>query len=103
MSKLRHRVMLAVVVACGISTIFSVDRNYRPIARIDPSQELTKFAGSSQESTVPAEPILDGSGTADGRIPRPEMLSAPGPYDGPTLVRPAVVGSMVLSSSSSMP
>ena len=59
MAKLRHFVMLAVVIACGVGTIFSADRNYRPIARIDPSQELTKFAGSSQESTVPAEP-LDG-------------------------------------------
>ncbi len=59
MFKLRHRVMLAVVVACGISTIFSVDRNYRPIARIDPSQEPTKFAGSPQEPIVPAEPLDD--------------------------------------------
>ena len=59
MSKLWHLVMLAVVVACGISTIFSVDRNYRPIARIDPSQEPTKFAGSPQEPIVPAEPLDD--------------------------------------------
>jgi hypothetical protein len=59
MAKLRHFVMLAVVVACGVGTIFSDDRNDRPIARIDPSQELTKFAGSSQKSSVPAEP-LDG-------------------------------------------
>ncbi len=59
MAKLRHFVMLAVVIACGVGAIFSADRNYRPIARIDSSQELTKFAGSSQESTVPAEP-LDG-------------------------------------------
>ncbi len=59
MAKLRHFVMLAVVIACGVGTIFSADRSYRPIARIDPSQELTKFAGSSQESTVPAEPLDD--------------------------------------------
>ena len=57
MAKLRHFVMLAVVIACGVGTIFSADRNYRPIARIDPSQELTKFAGSSRESIVPAEPL----------------------------------------------
>ena len=59
MAKLRHFVMLAVVIACGVGTIFSADRNYRPIARIDPPQELIKFAGSAQESTVPPEP-LDG-------------------------------------------
>jgi hypothetical protein len=59
MSRLRLLVMSAVVVACGVGTFFSADRNYRPIARIDSSQKLTKFAGSSQESTVPAEP-LDG-------------------------------------------
>jgi hypothetical protein len=59
MSKLRHFVMLAVVVSCGISTIFSVDRKYRPIARIDPSQEPTQFAGSPQEPIVPAEPLDD--------------------------------------------
>jgi hypothetical protein len=59
MFKLRHRVMLAVVVASGICTIFSVDRNYRPIARIDPSQEPTKSAGLPQESIVPAEPLDD--------------------------------------------
>jgi len=59
MSKLRHLVMLAVVVACGTGTIFSVDRKYRPIARIDPSQELTQFAGSPQEPIVPAEPLDD--------------------------------------------
>ena len=59
MCKLRHLVMLAVVVACGIGTTFSVDRSYRPIARIGPSQEPTKFAGSSQESIVPAEPLDD--------------------------------------------
>ena len=59
MAKLGLFVMLAVVISCGISTIFSADRNDRPITRIDPSQELTKFAGSSQDSTVPAEP-LDG-------------------------------------------
>jgi hypothetical protein len=59
MSKLRHLVMLAVVVACGISTIFSVDRNYRPIARIDPSEGPTQFAGSPQEPIVPAEPRDD--------------------------------------------
>jgi hypothetical protein len=58
-SKLWHLVMLAVVVACGVGTIFSADRNYRPIARIDPSQELTKFAGSSREPIVPAEPLDD--------------------------------------------
>jgi hypothetical protein len=57
MSKLRHLVMLAVVVACGISTFFSVDRSYRPIARIDPSQELTQFAPSPQEPIVPAKPL----------------------------------------------
>jgi hypothetical protein len=59
MAKLRHFVMLAVVVTCGIGTAFSVDRSYRPIARIDPSQELTKFAGSSRESIVPVEPLDD--------------------------------------------
>ncbi len=59
MFKLRHRVMLVVVVASWISTIFSVDRNYRPIARIDPSQEPTQFAGSPQEPIVPAEPPDD--------------------------------------------
>jgi hypothetical protein len=59
MAKLRHFVMLAVAIACGVGTIFSADRNYRPIARIDPSQELTKFAGSSQESIVPVEPLDD--------------------------------------------
>ncbi len=59
MARLGLCVMLAVVIACGVGTIFSADRNDRPIARIDPPQELTKFAGSSQESTVPAEP-LDG-------------------------------------------
>src|SRR6516165_5453281 len=58
MCKLRQLVMM-VVVTCGVGTIFSADRSYRPIARIDPSQELTKFAGSSQESTVPAEPLDD--------------------------------------------
>jgi hypothetical protein len=51
--------MLAVVVACGIGAIFSVDRNYRPIARIDPSQEPTQFAGSPREPIVPAEPLDD--------------------------------------------
>ncbi len=59
MAKLRHFVLLAVVIACGVGTIFSVDRNYRPIARIDPSQEPTQFAGSPQESIVPAEPPDD--------------------------------------------
>jgi hypothetical protein len=59
MFKLRHRLMLTVVVASGMSTILSVDRNYRPIARIDPSQEPTTFAGSPQESIVPAEPLVD--------------------------------------------
>ncbi len=55
MAKLRHFVTLAVVIACGVGTIFSADRNHRPIARIDPSQELTKLAGSSQDPAVPAE------------------------------------------------
>jgi cold shock CspA family protein len=59
MSKLRHRVMLAVVVACGICTVFSVDRNYRPIAQIDPSQGPTEFAGLPQEPIVPSEPCDD--------------------------------------------
>ncbi len=59
MSKLWHLVMVAVVAACGIGTIFSVDRKYRPIARIDPSQELTQFARSPQEPIVPAEPLDD--------------------------------------------
>jgi hypothetical protein len=49
--------MLAVVVACGFGTISSADRNYRPIARIDPSQEPTQFAGSPREPIVPAEPL----------------------------------------------
>jgi hypothetical protein len=57
MSKLFHVLMLAVVVACGIGTIFSVGRNYRPIARIDPSQEPTQFSGSPREPIVPAEPL----------------------------------------------
>ncbi len=57
MSKLWHVVMLAFVVACGISTIFSGDRNDRPTARIDPSQRPTRFAGSPQERTVPAKPL----------------------------------------------
>ena len=59
-------VMLAIVIACGVGTIFSVDRNDRPIARIDPSQELTKFAGSSQKSTMSAE-LLDGVRKAELR------------------------------------
>ena len=59
MSKLRHVVMLAVVVASGICAISSVDRNYRPIARIDPSQEPTESVGSPQEPIVPAKPIDD--------------------------------------------
>ena len=59
MSKLRYLVMLAVVVACGMSTLFPVDRNYRPIARIDPSQESTAYDGSPQEPIVPAVPLDD--------------------------------------------
>jgi hypothetical protein len=59
MYKFLRSVMLAVVVACGIGTIFSVDRNYRSIARIDLSQEPTEFAGSPQEPIVPAEPRDD--------------------------------------------
>jgi hypothetical protein len=59
MFKLRHRLMLTVVVASGISTIFSVDRSYRPIGRIDPSPEPTKSAGLPQESIAPAEPLDD--------------------------------------------
>jgi hypothetical protein len=52
MPQLRHLVMPAVVVASGIGTIFSIDRNHRPIARIDRSQETTEFAGSPLESIV---------------------------------------------------
>jgi hypothetical protein len=59
MCKLRHLVMLAVVVTCGIGTTFSVDRNDRPIARMGPSQEPTEFAGSPREPIVPAEPLDD--------------------------------------------
>jgi hypothetical protein len=47
MSKLGHLVLLAVAGACGIGAVFSVDRDYRPIARIGPSQE----------PIVPAKPI----------------------------------------------
>jgi hypothetical protein len=57
MCTLRHLVMLAVVVTCGIGTTFSVDRNYRLIARMAPSQEPTEFAGSPREPIVPVEPL----------------------------------------------
>ena len=56
MSQLRHLVTLAVAVACGIGAISSVDRNYRPIARIDPSQEPTESVGSTQGPIVAVEP-----------------------------------------------
>jgi hypothetical protein len=59
MSKLRHRVMLAAVVASGISTLFSVDRSYRPTAGSGPSQDPTQIAGSLHEPIVPAEPPDD--------------------------------------------
>jgi len=59
MCKLRHLVMLAVVVTCGIGTTFSVDRNYRLITRMGPSQEPTEFAGSPREPIVPVEPLDD--------------------------------------------
>jgi hypothetical protein len=69
MAKLRHFVMLAVVIACGVGTIFSVDRNYRPIARIDPSQEQTKSAGLPQESIVPAEPLESAGSPREPIVP----------------------------------
>jgi hypothetical protein len=47
------------VVASAIGTIFSIDRNDRPIARIDPSQETTEFAGSPQEPIVRAARLDD--------------------------------------------
>ncbi|HTU92885.1 MAG TPA: hypothetical protein VMF69_22585 [Gemmataceae bacterium] len=59
MSGLRRLVLVAVVVACGMSTIFSVDRNSRPIARIELPQQPMEFAESLHESIVPAEPLDD--------------------------------------------
>jgi hypothetical protein len=59
MPRIRHLVMLAVVVASGIGTIFAIDRNHRPIARIDASQKPTVFAGSPRGPIVPAEPLDD--------------------------------------------
>ncbi len=52
-------VVLSVVVAGGMSTSFSFDRNHRPIARIDPSREPREFAGLAQEPIVTAEPPDD--------------------------------------------
>jgi hypothetical protein len=52
-------VMLAVVVTCGIGTTFSFDRDHRRIARTGPYQGPTQFAGSSQESIAPVEPLDD--------------------------------------------
>jgi hypothetical protein len=57
MSKLL--VMLAVVVACGMSTISSVDWNYLPSARTGLSQEPTESAEWPQVPIVPAEPPAD--------------------------------------------
>ncbi len=59
MFKLWRLAMLGVVVTCCIGAIFSVDRNYRAIARIDQSQEPTQFAGSPREPIVPTEPPDD--------------------------------------------
>ncbi len=66
MSGFRHLALLAVVAAIGI---FSVDRNCRPIARIDLPQEPTGFADSFDDPTefadsphdpiVPAGPLDD--------------------------------------------
>jgi hypothetical protein len=59
MPQLRHLVILAVVVASGIGTISAIDRNHRPIARIDASQKPTEFGGSSQRPIVRAERLDD--------------------------------------------
>jgi hypothetical protein len=55
MSKLRHVLTLAVVVACGIVVLFSVERNFQPIARMKPFWAHSEFAGSPNEPTLTAE------------------------------------------------
>ena len=57
MTGLRHLVLVAVVAACGMITILSVDRNRRPIAQIDRPQEPTEFADSPREPIVPKKPL----------------------------------------------
>jgi hypothetical protein len=57
MTGLRQLVLVAVVAACGMITIFSVDRNRRPIARIDRPQGPAEFAGSPREPIVPKKPL----------------------------------------------
>jgi hypothetical protein len=73
MSKLQCVVMVAIVVACGIGSIVSVDRNHQPITRIEPSKGLiepskgliepskgpTRSAGSPREPIVAVEPPGD--------------------------------------------
>ncbi len=57
MSGFRRVVLVAVVVACGMSTLFSVDRNGRPIAGIDPSQGPAEVADTPQDPIVPADSL----------------------------------------------
>jgi hypothetical protein len=54
MSRLRRLALVAVAAAIGV---FSGNRNFRPIARIDPSQEPIEFADSTHDLIVPAEPL----------------------------------------------
>ena len=78
MCKLRHLVMMAVAVTCGIGTTFSVDRNYRPIVRIDPSQELTKFAGSAQGQSSRSTSGSDRQSSESDRSPRGQTTQSSG-------------------------
>ena len=49
--------IVAFVAACGMITILFVDRNRRPIERIDRLRELSKFADSPQEPIAPKKPL----------------------------------------------
>ncbi len=70
--------MLAVAIACGVGTIFSADRNYRPIVRIDPSQELTKFAGSAQGQSSRSDLGQTVESSESDRSPRGQTTQSSG-------------------------
>jgi hypothetical protein len=55
MSKSWH-LLLTIVVASGIGALASVDRNHRPITRIEQSQRSSPFAGSPREQIVAVGP-----------------------------------------------
>jgi hypothetical protein len=70
MPGLRRLVLVAVVAACGMSTIFSFDRGRRPVVRIALFQEPMEFADSLRDSEIadsPQEPIVPAESHDDVR------------------------------------